>query len=367
MKPGTLRRLCLPSLALPALALTGPTILAAGEGEPVMPPLHEGDGPNLRYRQQLQDRIESLKPEDKEAFFKALRAQERQLRYHREAAERSLKRARSLAKELETEKAPTVVKARSVAASEEARLRAYKDMAEAIQEVRHLADPQRMDAEELKVDIYGGFQFSSLYRDPGQNASFFSKSRPFVSLDIRQAFRRPGKTSWFEGFSTLSFQSASFEQSDAASVITSSGQFKGEAGIWWMKSFTENVSWGVIGSVGAQGYRELTVAQDPNSPTQDQFRSRWRLGFTLRQETGALKGSFAEWSYVRDPLFQKQDRLLVRGRVVLTQFGSEGASGDFYMEGFVNKGGQGQDEAVLLVGIRLSTIAFLRSLGAGGD
>ncbi|HJW09119.1 MAG TPA: hypothetical protein VJ483_05745, partial [Holophagaceae bacterium] len=167
-------------------------------------------------------------------------------------------------------------------------------------------------------------------------------------------------------FSTLSFQSASFEQSDAVNIITSSGQFRGEAGIWWMKDFTENVSWGVISSVGAQGYRQPTNETDPNSPTQDQFSTRWKLGFTLRQETGSLKGSFAEWSYLRDPLFQKRDRLFVRGRVVLTQFGSEGASGDFYMEGFVNKGGQGRDEAVLLIGIRLSTIAFLRSLGGGG-
>ncbi|HJW08562.1 MAG TPA: hypothetical protein VJ483_02960, partial [Holophagaceae bacterium] len=234
MNPG-LRLLCLPALVLAAPAF------AEGDEEPVMPPLHVGEGPNTQYRQQLQARIENLKPEDKEAFFKALRAQERELRYHREAAERSLKKARSLAKELEFEKAPTVVKARSVAASEEVRLKAYKDMAAAIQEVRHLADPQRMDADELKVDLYGGFQFSSLYRDPGQNASFFSKSRPFASLDIRQAFRRPGRNSHFEAFSTLSFQSASFEQSDAVNIITSSGQFRGEAGIWWMKDFTENV------------------------------------------------------------------------------------------------------------------------------
>jgi hypothetical protein len=55
----------------------------------------------------------------------------------------------------------------------------------------------------------------------------------------------------------------------------------------------------------------------------------------------------------------------MRGRVVLTQFGSQGASGDFYMEGSVNKGRSGKDEAVMLVGFRLSTVAFFRSLGGG--
>ncbi|MGH7866807.1 MAG: hypothetical protein ACREP9_04010, partial [Candidatus Dormibacteraceae bacterium] len=66
--------------------------------------------------------------------------------------------------------------------------------------------------------------------------------------------------------------------------------------------------------------------------------------------------------YLRDPLFLKRDRLFIRGRVVLTQLGSNGSGGDFYIEGSVNKGSAGRDEAVLLVGIRLSTISFLRSL-----
>jgi len=52
-------------------------------------------------------------------------------------------------------------------------------------------------------------------------------------------------------------------------------------------------------------------------------------------------------------------------RVVLTQFGSQGTSGDFYMEGSVNKGRHGKDEAVMLVGFRLSTVEFFRSLGSG--
>jgi hypothetical protein len=99
--------------------------------------------------------------------------------------------------------------------------------------------------------------------------------------------------------------------------------------------------------------------------SRDEFRNQYKLGLTTRQEEGALKGSFAECSYLRDPLFRSQDRLYLRGRVVLTQFGTEGASGDFYMEGSVNKGRLGKDEAVMLVGFRLSTVSFFRSLGGG--
>lgn len=333
-------------------------------GDAALPPFHREGAPNPRFHEELEAAGASARLADRDIFFKALRHHELELERLAMETERTLKDARNLRKALESQNAPTVLKARGVEQSETDRLKAYRGMLHAIQQLRLRLDPQRIDAGELKVDLYGGFQFSSLYRDPGQNASYFSKSRPFASLDIRQTFHRPGRTSWLETFSILSFQSSSLEQSEAVNIITSSGQFLGEAGAWWMKSMTEGVSWGVIGSLGLQGYRKPTV-EGESEATQDQFRTRYRLGLTLRQEAGPLKGSFAEWSYLRDPLFLAQDRLLVRGRVVLTQLGSDGSSGDFYMEGTVSKARSGRDEANLLIGIRLSTMAFLRSLGGG--
>ncbi len=238
-------------------------------------------------------------------------------------------------------------------------------MDKAIDRVRVEGDPLRLDAEELKVDLYGGFQFSSLFSDPDQKGSFFSKSRPFVALDIRQAFRRPGGDTAWELFSTLAFQSSSFETSETLNVITTSGHFRGEVGLWWTRTLTERVSWGLVGSAGVVGFSQAVSQRDLTATSRDEFRNRFKLGLTTRQEEGAFKGSFAEWSYVRDPLFRYQDRLFMRGRVVLTQFGSQGTSGDFYMEGSVNKGRSGRDEAVMLVGFRLSTLSFFRSLGGG--
>jgi hypothetical protein len=97
----------------------------------------------------------------------------------------------------------------------------------------------------------------------------------------------------------------------------------------------------------------------------DQFLATYHLGVTLRQEEGPLRNSVAEIAYEKDPLFIHSNRLLVRGKVVLTQFGSSGANGDFYMEGWASKGQVGRDEAVLLLGLRLSTLSFFRDLGSG--
>lgn len=350
-----------PLLFAPAVV----ALQAAPSGEPVLPPFHREGAPNPTFRDELEAAGNGARLVNRAVFFKALRRHELELERLALDTERTLKDARNLRKALEAQAAPTAQKARGVEVSETERLKAYREMLQAIQQLRQRLDPQRIDAGELKVDLYGGFQFSSLYRDPGQNTSFFSKSRPFASLDMRQTFHRPGRSSWLETFSILSFQSSSVEQSEALNIITSSGQFFGEAGAWWMKSLTEGVSWGVVGSLGLQGYRR-TLAEGETDASQDQFRTRYRAGLTMRQETGSLKGSFAEWSYLRDPMFLRQDRLWVRGRVVLSQLGSDGASGDLYMEGSVSKGRSGRDEATLLVGIRLSTVAFLRSLGAGG-
>jgi hypothetical protein len=328
------------------------------------PPAYQIDGaPNGEYATQLRASIETLSLEDRDAFFKALRRQQKELKLRIQDTEKLTKDAKNLKEAMEQKRTSLRNKAQALLDDQVSVLIAYKGIAQTIERERAKHDPQRIDADELKVDLYGGFQFSSLFRDPGQNASFFSKSRPFASLDIRQSFRRPGGKSWFETFSTLSFQSSSLEQSEALNIITTSGRFRGEAGLWWMRSMSEGVSWGIVGSVGVVGYSQPDDQAGLSSTNRDEFRNRSRLGFTLRQETGALKGSFAEWSYVRDPLFITRDRLFVRGRVVLTQFGSEGASGDFYMEGSVSKGRQGRDEAVLLVGLRLSTLSFFRSLG----
>jgi hypothetical protein len=321
--------------------------------------------PNPRFEAELEGAIRSLQALDRRPFFKALRAKQRELQYRILEVERGLQQAQALKGSLEKEGSPNLPQAQALVDGQARLLVSLREMDKVIARKRWAEDPLKLDADELKVDLYGGFQFSSLFSEQDQNGSFFSRSRPFVALDIRQTFRRPAQDEWWEVFSTLSFQSSSFETSETLNVITSSGQFHGEVGLWWMQTLTERVSWGVIGSAGLVGYSQPVVQADLSSSNRDEFRNRFRLGITTRQEEGALKGSFAECSYLRDPLFSYEDRFYARGRVVLTQFGSQGASGDFYMEGSVNKGRHGKDEAVMLVGFRLSTVAFFRSLGGG--
>jgi len=342
-----------------------PAALLAQAPPPSVPPCQIAGAPNPSFEAELEAASRSILPGQRKAFFKALRAKQRDLQNRILEVERGLQEAQALRNRLERETSPNLPQAQALVEGQAQLLAALRDMDKVIARKRWDEDPLKLDADELKVDLYGGFQFSSLFTDPDQTGSFFSKSRPFVALDIRQAFRRPAQDTWMELFSTLSFQSSSFETSEALNVITTSGHFRGEVGLWWMQTLTERVSWGLVGTAGVVGFSQPVSQADLTSTARNEFRNRYKVGITTRQEEGAFKGSFAEWSYLRDPLFRYQDRLYIRGRVVLTQFGSQGASGDFYMEGSVNKGRHGKDEAVMLVGLRLSTVAFFRSLGGG--
>ncbi len=349
----------------PALFLFATTALVAQAPSPVVPSCQIAGAPNPRFEAELDASIRALAPGDRRSFFKALRAKQRELQHRIMEVERGLQQAQSLRNTLEREGSPNLPQGHALVVGQALLLADLREMDRVIARRRWAEDPLKLDADELKVDLYGGFQFSSLFSEQDPNGSFFSKSRPFVALDIRQTFRHTGQDTWWEVFGTLAFQSSSLEKSEAVNVITSSGQFHGEAGLWWMKTLSERVSWGVVGTAGVVGYSQPVSQTDLASTSRDEFRNRFKLGLTTRQEAGALKGSFAECSYLRDPLFRAPDRLYMRGRVVLTQFGSQGASGDFYMEGSVNKGRHGKDEAVMLLGLRLSTLAFFRSLGGG--
>lgn len=335
-----------------------------GEG-PALPP-HVRDGaPNPQYSQQLQEVVKGLSDADRKPFFKRLRKQQRDVKARIDEMNTSLGQAQDLKEALKREGSYLAVRTDDLISAQRTAIAAYKAIDRSIAQQRRIGDPQRLDADPFKVDFYAGTQFSSLYKDPNQETPFFAKSRPFVALDMRQTFRWPENEQWMEIFGTLSFQSSSKEKSDTVDVITTSGQFRGETGLWYMRPLTENVSWGVIASVGLLGYSMQNTDADLITSSRDEFRNRSLLGLTMRQEEGAVKGSFAEIGYVRDPQFVSRNRVLMRGRVVLTQFGSQGSSGDFYMEGFVSKGRTGRDEAVLLLGLRLSTISFFRSLGSG--
>ncbi len=323
--------------------------------------------PNTSYGPQVWAILKTLNPLEKKAFFKALRRQQQEIQTRLTEMTFNRDRALALTQYLGKEGSHLAAKAQTLAEEQEQAIRFMKAIEHQIVLMRKDHDPQRHDSDPLHADFYAGFQFSSLYRDSEQSSSsFFARSKPFVSLDIRQTFRWPANEQWIQAFGTVSFQSSSKEKSDTVDVITTSGAFRGEAGVWWMTTLTEEVSWGVVGSLGLVGYAVPPEGPDLVYSRKDEFRNRSRLGLTVRQEEGPLKGSVAEVAYVRDPQFFHRDRLVLRGRVLITQLGSQGSSGDFYMEGFVSKGRAGRDEAVLLLGIRLSTLSFFRSLGWTG-
>jgi len=332
----------------------------------VVPPALRVNGePNADYAAQLEARVKELRPGERKAFFKHLRKQQRDLARRVEEMIFHHDKTLALRRDISGEGTGISRKAGDLVEQQRRTILALKQIQADIERIRKREDPQRIDAMDFQADFYAGLQFSSLYSEGDQNNSFFSTSKPFVSLDLRNTLRWPGGERWMDVFGTLSFQSASKENSDTVKVITTSGNFKGEVGLWYMEPMTETVSWGLIGRVGLVGYGTPQSGPDFTTANRDEFRSTFTLGFTMRQEEGPMRTSFAEIAFVRDPLFVHPNRLMVRGQVVLTQFGSRGANGDFYIEGRASKGRSGRDEATLVLGLRLSTISFFRSLGGG--
>jgi hypothetical protein len=318
---------------------------------------------NPAYPAELEARFQSLPEADRRAFFRHLRRQQRALNRFLEEMVFNYEKAKALHKDLAGEDQAVTDRSADLLDAQRRSILQYRAMGQAIENLRLREDPIKLDATDLQADLYAGFEFSSVYQDQGN--SFFSKSLPFVALDLRHSFRWPGQDRWLEAFGTLAFQSTSKENSDPVSVITTSSNFSGKMGAWWMHTLAENVSWGLVASTGLVGYSTQQTAADLSGSNRNQFQSSFEFGATLRQEQGPMRNSCAEVAYEKDPLFLDPNRLLVRGKVVLTQFGSSGGYGDFYMEGWASKGRVGRDEAVLLLGIRLNTLSFFRGLGGG--
>ena len=342
----------------------GDLILEPAQVQP--PPLQLRGEANPEYARELEARLGALPAWDRPLFFKLLRRQQRSLDRFLEELEFNYRRADALHGALAGQSQDLAARSAGLMAAQRQTILLYRAMARAIDDLRRREDVLKLDSMFLHVDLYAGIQFDTLYEDQQQSASFFSKSLPFVSLDLRSGFRWPGRERWLETFGTLTFESTSKESSDTVAVITRSGDFRGEMGLWSLGPLTENVSWGVLCSTGLVGYSTREPGAGLAAPARDQLRSTFHVGFTLRQESGALRNSMAEVGYERDPLFIHSDRLVVKGKVVLTQFGLAGGNGDFFMEGWTSKGLRGRDEAVLLLGVRLDTMAFFRNLGGGG-
>jgi len=363
-----LRALCLPALlaVTAAAAAPDPEELSLEPEQLRPPPLQLRGEANPDYARELEARLPALPAGDRPRFFRLLRRQQRSLDQFLEELEYNYRRADALRGSLAGQSPDLAARSAGLMAAQRRTILQYRAMARAIDDLRRREDALKLDSMFFHVDLYAGIQFDTLYEDQQESASFFSKSLPFVSLDLRSGFRWPGRERWLETFGTLTFESTSKENSDTVAVITRSGDFRGEMGLWSLSPLTENVSWGVLGSTGLVGYSTRDPGSGLAAPARDQLRSSFHAGFTLRQESGALRNSMAEVGYERDPLFLHSDRLVVKGKVVLTQFGLAGGNGDFFMEGWTSKGRRGRDEAVLLLGVRLDTLAFFRNLGGGG-
>ena len=163
-------------------ALLVPVCCVALAAQSAVPFCQVAGAPNPRFEAELDTAIKALAPAERRAFFKELRTKQRELQVRIFEVERGLQQAQSLRNTLEREASPNLSQAQSLVVGQSRMLEDFRELDRVIARQRWAEDPLKLDADELKVDLYGGFQFSSLFSEGGADrGSFFSKSRPFVA------------------------------------------------------------------------------------------------------------------------------------------------------------------------------------------
>lgn len=239
--------------------------------------------------------------------------------------------------------------------------------------------------DDLRIDIYGATVSSTLYHEDGSTGQF-GKARPYLEIQIRQTFRRSGSNRGWDIWGTITAQTAAFAPAQAPTpeagsptlagrirtasndgVHESIHSFTVEAGTehgipTWFHN--DNVRLGVLAGLSLSSFESTAGDTDLRPQDRNYFMPGGRAGIVVRQIAGSWRGTFSEFSYLRDPRFRAADRLLIRGRLVLTPTSGEGEGLGVYLEGSMNAG-RGRDEARLVIGIRLDTLAILRAIVGG--
>lgn len=219
------------------------------------------------------------------------------------------------------------------------------------------------------LDVYAETRFSNLFREDG-DTSFLSHSKLFLTGEFRQLLFLPRRQSlqWnnLELFGTVTFRNDSTSEANAGAIVTTTGRAAFEVGIAWrpLRLAQKHFTLGFVAAGGAVSYaNDVTPAAGSGlaSQRQDHFRGQWRAGLVLRQEMGTLEGTFAEYCWLHDPVFDSPDRFSLHARLVLSPMADKGARFGTYID--LNTAiGSGRDEISLAIGLRLDFLAVARAL-----
>ncbi|MDQ5870853.1 MAG: hypothetical protein M3547_01420 [Acidobacteriota bacterium] len=218
---------------------------------------------------------------------------------------------------------------------------------------------QKEDPWDLSLKMFGALVYSNLYRE-SEDDGYFSKSKPFVELEARQlVWQRPWKlfangVLWNE----ISLQTAAAE---AATESVSTVSYIGGLETSLLLFAGGQTALNLVGGAGAIGFEKFVGDEDLEPHEADEFALQVRFGVVTRQLSGAWEGTLAELVYIRDPVFRHQDRFLALGRVVLSPRTDVGKGLGAYLEGSISPG-KGRDQARIVVGIQLDTLAILRAI-----
>ena len=123
----------------------------------VVPPVVTVAGkPNPEYGSALENRVRSLHPNERKAFFKQLRKQQRELERRIEEMVFNYDKAKALARDISPGGAEISARAADLVETDRVTIIRYKEILRHIQNVRQRQDPQRVDALDFQADAWGG-------------------------------------------------------------------------------------------------------------------------------------------------------------------------------------------------------------------
>lgn len=282
-------------------------------------------------------------------------------------------------------RAETLVRARMIeVATGEATTDKAAELRNLLGEIR--VKENTLEAGSLHLDFFAAAVFSNLYRDP-KTEGYFDHSKPFLLMECEQ---RIGSSGTFGTYGLISFQSADKPAAPSPTpspspappaavaagttatpdLISSVTGFNFEGGL----STTHPIKHSLVSFTLFAGAGFAGVSDPANSDAADTFHAVAHGGIRFRQIAGTFRGTYTEFSYLRDPRFKSSDRFQALGRIVLSPdlAGSGGKGLGAYIEGAVNVG-KGKDEVRITMGVRMDALAILRALvgadstGGSGD
>jgi hypothetical protein len=217
----------------------------------------------------------------------------------------------------------------------------------------------------LQLDFYAAVHYSNLFRGAAKDEGFFSKSGSALLMEMNQAFTVNRRWEVFGVVGSTTTSTVSGET--AAQAITSTGNVMAKGGVMYFPA-RPWYGWLGLGAFAAAGVLGVPGGSAATGVTaNEELKSTYEAGAIVRQLAGEWRNSYLTIGYARDPRFEHHDRFVARGRLVISPEATVGGKAVLngglgaFLEGSVSSG-RGPAEARVTIGVKVDTIAVLRSI-----